>query len=189
MRVPVTERQFSHLRRCCTALVTLLILAALAWKHGHGGVPSHHLLHRADLPGLSCWWDAFVLPLLTWGLLGRLRHRLVFSGTEEAWPPQRDLPVLLGFAAALLFGAVLALLFVGGQEQALSYLVDGLFLLALLFPLYHAECMLGFVLGMTWTFGSVLPTLFASLVALMSVVLYRFIRPWLLRLGRWLLGA
>jgi len=189
MRIPVTELQFSRLRRRCTALVALLILAALAWKQRHGGVPTHHLLQRADLPGLSCWWDAFVLPLLTWGLFGRLRHRLIVPGDEEAWPPQRSVPVLLGFAGALLFGGVLARLFVGGQEQALSYLVDGLFLLALLFPLYHAECVLGFVLGMTWTFGSVLPTLFAGLVALMSGVLYCFIRPWLLRLGRWLLGA
>ncbi len=182
------DLQFSRLRRRFTALVTLLILAALVWKHGHGGVPRHHLLHRADLPAISCWWDAVVLPLLTWGLLGRVRGRLV-SSMEEAWTPKRAAPVVLAFAGALLFGVVLSALFMGRQENALSYLVDGLVLLALLFPLYRAECVLGFVLGMTWTFGAVLPTLFACLVALMSVMLYRLIRPLLLRLGHWLLGA
>lgn len=183
------ELQFSRLRRRVTALVTFLILATLVWKHGHGGVPRHHLLHRADLPAISCWWDAVVLPLLTWGLLGRVRRRLISNTLEEAWTPKRSASVLLSFAGALLFGALLAGLFMGGQETALSYLVDGLLLLALLFPLYRAECVLGFVLGMTWTFGAVLPTLFACLVALMSGLLYRLVRPLLFRFGHWLLGA
>lgn len=183
------EQQFSRLRRRFTALVSLLILAALTWKQTHGGVPRHHLLHRADLPAISCWWDAFVLPLLTWGLLGRVRSRLVSTSTEEAWTPRRSAPVLVAFAGALLFGVALSGLFANQQENALSYLVDGLVLLALLFPIYRAECVLGFVLGMTWTFGAVLPTLFACLVAVMGGLLYRLIRPLLLRLGRWLMGA
>lgn len=39
-----------------TLVVVLCIWSLLIWQHFHGGVPSHHLLHRSDLPAVSNWW-------------------------------------------------------------------------------------------------------------------------------------
>jgi len=84
---------------------------------------------------------------------------------------------------------MLSVLFTGGQNSALSYLVDGLFILALFLPIYRAESMLGFVLGMTFTFGAVLPLLFASFVAIVAALLYQYVRPVIVRIGLWVYGS
>ena len=36
-----------------TGVILLAELALLAWEHTHGGIQSHHILHRADLPAVS----------------------------------------------------------------------------------------------------------------------------------------
>jgi hypothetical protein len=64
-----------------TGPILLAELACLAWEHFHGGVKSHHLFHRSDLPAISNWWGALVLPGLAWFLLGRILSRTV-------WPPE-----------------------------------------------------------------------------------------------------
>jgi hypothetical protein len=183
----MNQDQFSRLRLRFTGAVSMGIWAVLIWKQTHGGVPTHHLLHRADLPGLSCWWDALVLPVLTWMLLARIRPRLVVevagSGSPAASPS-----ALQGFFGAIGVGILFSALFVAGQETALSYALNGLLVAALFFPIYRAECVLGFVLGMTFTFGSVLPLIFGSLVACVGLLLHRFIRPLLARFGSWMYG-
>jgi hypothetical protein len=68
-------------------------------------------------------------------------------------------------------------------------LVYGIFLVALFLPIYRAESVLGFVLGMTFAFGSVLPILFGSIVALLSALLYQYVRPVIVRLGQWVFGS
>ncbi|HEY2092410.1 MAG TPA: hypothetical protein VGJ81_11010 [Thermoanaerobaculia bacterium] len=30
----------------------------------HGGVPVHPILRRADMPGISNWWGALIIPAL-----------------------------------------------------------------------------------------------------------------------------
>ena len=59
----------------------------------------------------------------------------------------------------------------------------GMLLLALLLPVYRAECVLGFVLGMTFTFGAILPTMVASVIAVFSALVQLCVRPVLM--GRW----
>ena len=59
--------------------------------------------------------------------------------------------VVAGFVGALLFGILLSVSFTNDYETIASYLFRGMFLLALLLPVYRAECVLGFVLGMTFT--------------------------------------
>jgi len=49
--------------------------------------------------------------------------------------------------------------------------------LALLFPLYRAEYLLGFVLGMCFTFGVIIPIGVGTLVLLMSFSLHKTPRP------------
>ena len=44
-------------------LVTLLILL---WEYFNGGVVSHNLLAREDLPAFSNFWGLLTVPLLFW---------------------------------------------------------------------------------------------------------------------------
>jgi len=185
----MTGQQFLRMRLRFSGLVAFVIWLVLLWKHFHGGVPKHHLLHNAAMPGISCWWDALVLPALTCLILTRARVRLVHQGEETGGPQKSSRHALLGFAVALLVGVMLSVLFTGGQNSALSYLVDGLFILALFLPIYRAESMLGFVLGMTFTFGAVLPLLFASFVAIVAALLYQYVRPVIVRIGLWVYGS
>jgi hypothetical protein len=50
-------------------------------------------------------------------------------------------------------------------------------LLAFFVPVYRAECVLGFVIGMTFSFGAVIPTLVGSVLAILAAVLYLGVRP------------
>ena len=159
-----------------TALVLLAQLAHLAWEHFHGGVRSHHILNRADLPAISNAWGVLMLPAMAWFLIGRA-HRRVNSQSHAA-PPT---PVVATFIGALLFGALFAGSFAYGYETVTGYLFQGLIVLALLLPFYRAECVLGFVLGMTFTFGAVLPTLVGSAIAALSAVARLVVYPLLVR--------
>lgn len=160
----MSPSSFSQLRWRVTGLVALAAGALLAWRFTHGGIPRHHLLHRADMPAISTAWDALVLPLLTWGLLGRARPRVPSPG----W---------IGLTGGLIFGMTLAALFTAGQEAILAYLVLIPLVLALALPIHRAECMLGFVLGMAFTFGAIIPTVFSTVVAILGAGIHLLTRP------------
>ncbi len=159
-----------------TGIASIAVGALLIWDHYHGGVPSHHISANKDLPAISNWWGALLLPLLTLFLLYRIQKRAFdkYEGAEA----RRLLPgVLYGFAGALLFGILIAACFTFGYPDITDYLILALLPLAIFFPIYRAECLLGFVVGMTYTFGAVLPTGFGALVCLVGLVLYLYIRP------------
>ena len=162
------DPQRPRLRPYATGLVALGELGQLAWEHLHGGVVSHHILHRADMPAISNWWGLLVLPALTWFLAGRIQRR----GT--------DTRVIAGFAGSMLFGILLSVAFINHYDALASYMSGGMLVLALLLPVYRAECVLGFVLAMTFTFGAVLPTIAGSILAALSafihLVVLRFFR-------------
>ena len=156
-------------RLILTAPALVFELAHLGWEYSHGGVLAHHVLNRADLPSISNWWGVLLIPALTWYLVGRMQRRLSQRGANKR-------AVLTGFLASLTWGAALALAFTMGQALV-TYLFFGLFIVALLAPAYRAEYVLGFVLGMTFTFGAVLPTVIACVIAAFS------------RLTHWLFGS
>lgn len=169
------DRQFLRARGLATASVAVAEWGFLAWQYAHGGVASHHLFARADMPAISNGWGGMVLPLMTWFLLGRVRPRVMFHG---------DLSrryALIGFTAAWAFGVLLSVFFAHGNEQASSVMFQSIFLIAWVAPIYRAECVLGFVLGMAYTFGGVLPSIIGSVLALVALVIYRYIRTPLLR--------
>jgi hypothetical protein len=56
--------------------------------------------------------------------------------------------------------------------------------LALIFPLYRAEFFLGFVIGLTYTFGAILPTFIASAFVGISYVAHKFLYPFVLKIYR-----
>lgn len=185
----MNDTRLSRLRGVATAGVALATWAGLAWAHLHGGVPSHHLLARADLPSISNAWGGLLLPALTWFLVGRVHRRLARRAAGPAGAALYPTAVLAGFAGALVFGALLSVFFTRGQAPLTALMAQALVPLALLFPIYRAEYVLGFVLAMTYTFGAMLPTGFACAVALMAVVLYRGVRPLAVGLGRRLVRA
>lgn len=147
-------------------LAALAFAAAhLAFEHFTGGVRSHNLLNRADLPAISNWLGLLTLPLL--GSLLALRVRNHSAPPRFASMPK---PVIAALAGALLYGVALAISFELGASGLTSALFIGLFLCALALPVYRVEYVMGFVLGMTFTFGGVLPLLVATVMAVVSFV-------------------
>jgi hypothetical protein len=106
------------------------------------------------------------------------------DGTQAAAPVN----VVVGFVGALMCGVLLAVAFTRHEGALASSVFLAQVLLALALPVYRAECVLGFVLGMTFTFGAVLPTAVGSLVAALSAVVHLGVRPVLARLRTSLSG-
>jgi hypothetical protein len=156
-----------------TGIISMSIWGLLAWDYFHGGVPSHHILHREDLPEFSNWWGGILLPLLTWFLLYRIQKRENLTKIQSPFP----IKVIYGFLAALLFGVLLSTFFSFGNTEMPGYMVLGLPVLALFYPIYRAECFLGFVIGMTFIFGGVLPTGIGSIFAIIAFLIHKLVRP------------
>jgi hypothetical protein len=136
-------------------------------------VPSHHVLQRQDLPALSNWWGGFLLPLLAWFLLYRIQNRVTDFYKALTLP----LPIVYGFLGALIFGILLSVFFTLGYTEIPFYMIVGLFFLALFLPIYRAVYFLGFIIGMTYTFGGVLPIGIISILSLINAILFLIFRP------------
>jgi hypothetical protein len=146
-------------------LASLLFgVAHVGFEHLTGGVKSHHLLNRADLPAISNWFGLVVLPLL--GGVVALRARACTSA--RCWA---GLPFSMWAAtfSALAYGAILATSFTLDAPAITNAAFFGLFAAAVALPIYRVEFTYGFVLGMTFTFGSVLPLFVAVVFGLLSL--------------------
>jgi hypothetical protein len=172
----MNPQQFQRTRIAFTALVALAELAHLAWEYTHGGVISHHLLNQPDMPAISNWWGALLLPALAWFLFGRLHHRVISRSAGMGQALHFPLNVVIGFVGALLYGISLAVAFTVGNETVASYLFIGMLLMGVLIQVYRPEYVFGYILGLTFTFGAVLPTLVASVVAAMSAIWHLLVR-------------
>ncbi|HEY0334618.1 MAG TPA: hypothetical protein VGC74_13045 [Stenotrophomonas sp.] len=153
------------------------VLLQLGWEHTHGGILRHHLLNDASLPAISNVWGLAVMPLLAalaaWVVARRMRER-----------PGALLPATAGFFGALLAGAALSLAFLASGEAAATQVMMAILVASVVFPVYRAEYLFGFVIGMTFVFGPVLPALVACvpmLVATLSqLIVWRGV-TWMLR--------
>jgi hypothetical protein len=166
---------FSRLRPRLTLGVTVALLSLLTWQQLHGGVPAHSFLARDDFPRISNWWGALVLPALTWFLTGRVLDRMRDADGVNATATWRN--ARRGFAVALLYGAALATAFTFGWTGISSNLFVALPVLGILLPIHRAEYVLGFVMGMTYTFGAVLPSVIATAMSALAALLYLVLRP------------
>ncbi|RNI27874.1 hypothetical protein EFA69_17425 [Rufibacter immobilis] len=165
-----------------TGSVTVFIFCFLFWEHGQGGVGSHHLLAQQSLPAISNWWGGLLLPVLTWYLVGRTEKRLGHQASQvKPWSSLRS-QVLRLFITGLVLGVLIAVSFSNGYSLFLDNVPYLIVALSLLIPIYYAEFILGFILGMTVTFGVILPTLFILLLAGIGFLIYRFIRPMIMKL-------
>ncbi|MEW7848858.1 hypothetical protein AB2N08_09160 [Massilia aurea] len=148
-------------------LLTLLAFGAevgiLAWEYLNGGVRSHHLLANPDFLAVSNWWGLLVIPLLTWWTLSQLRRRVERSAEHSA----NGTAALVAFVCALAYGLALSLLFSHGS-MLVDYVFFGLLALALVLRLWHGEYLLGFVFGMGFVVGPILPAMFGAIIALFS---------------------
>jgi hypothetical protein len=147
-------------------LAFLFAAGHLAYEHWSGGVRSHHLLDDPDLPSISNWLGLVTLPLLGLALARRVRGL-----STPAVPSGLTFPVLAALVGAFLYGTMLAASFFSGAEVVTSVAFFGLFVCAAALPVYRAEYLLGFVGGMTFAFGGVLPLIVAAVFALISLVL------------------
>ena len=159
----------SRIRWYIVALVALAELGHLTWEYSHGGVLSHHLLNQADLPAISNAWGAVFLPALAWFLSGRFLKR--------ATAPPAVKSIAAAFLASLLVGVALSAAFTNGFDDASSYIFLGILLFGLVLPVYRGEYVLGFVLGMSFTFGAMLPTFAAAFIAVVSAISHYLVRP------------
>lgn len=164
-----------RLRWTGTALVAAFVWALLAWEYTHGGIVTHRLLARDDLPGLSNAWGGLLLPALAWYLLGRMQRRPDASPRTGGAPSGRG-AMLAGFVGAAGYGAVMAYCYVAGPAEVTSVMARAVLLIALVVPIYRSEYVLGFVLAMAYTFGGILPVLFAAVVALLAFAIHRGVR-------------
>lgn len=178
----MSEQKHPRLRFYATALVIFAELAHLAWEYFNGGVQSHHFLNRSDMPAISNWWGLLILPALTWFLTGHIQKRI--SGRKDT-KSMFNASIIVGFVGSLLFGISLSIAFVNNYENVAAVLFFGLLLLAVVLPIYRAEFVLGFILAMTLTFGEILPTIIASVLAAMSATLHLLVYPSLVRLWTW----
>lgn len=177
----MSKKEFFRSRLYFTGFATLAIAALLTWNYFDGGVPSHHVLADESLPLISNWWGALLIPSLTWFLTYRIQKRVYPAGNAETSKKLNQ--ALIGFVAALIFGALLAAFFTLGLSDLPGYMLLGLLPIAFFLPIYRAECLLGFVFGMTYTFGAVLPTGVGTILALIGAAIYLLIRPGIIFLG------
>jgi len=173
----MNNKYFFKLRLYVTGIITLAIWALLAWDHYHGGVPAHHILAKEDLPSISNWWGGLLIPVLTWFLLYRIQKRIDKTNSQNREAHISLKPILYRFFGALLFGIALSAFFSSGNTDMPGYMILAIFPLALFLPIYRSECLLGFVIGMTFTFGGVLPIGIGSILLLLCAILYLLIRP------------
>lgn len=169
------------IRILITSIITILIFGWLFWGHFHGGVPSHHILHRKDLPEISNWWSGLLLPVLTWILLGRIEKRLDKQDSLMQQAKNPNIKIIGLFLCGLIFGILIAASFTNDYKLFLDNVLYILLVLSLIFPIYYSEFILGFIFGMTYTFGAILPTIFILIIAALGFLVYRFIRPLILR--------
>ena len=173
----MNKTNFFTLRLYFIAIVTFAIWTLLVWNYFHGGIPSHHLLADENLPEVSNIWGGILLPVLTWFLLYRIQVRINRRNNANSSVTYSISKILYGFVAAVLFGIVLSTFFTFGNTDVPGYMLILLFLLAVFIPVYRSEYILGFVIGMTYTVGAVLPTLVGSILTLIGFVIYFCARP------------
>ena len=84
----------------------------------------------------------------------------------------------------LILGILIAVSFTNGYNLFLDNVLYVFLVLSMIFPIYYSEFILGFILGMTYTFGAILPTIFILIIAAFGFLLYKFIRLLILRVTK-----
>ena len=150
-----------------TLAVMVFVILHLTVELLSGGVVVHYPLMDENMPPLSNWWGLLVLPGLAWIAYGFMQkdssgHGIMGLRNE----------VFFRLGGAFVYGAALSAGFELGLGETPLYLLLGLFLGGIFYPVYRAELVLGLIMGMTYTFGAIIPTVVIGLVAISSLVLH-----------------
>ena len=180
----IQSDNLKKLRLIITVIISVLILGLLIWDYFHDGVPSHHILDQKNLPAISNWWSGILLPILTWILLGKIKSRIENQTKIDSQYKSAITRVLVRFSIGLVFGIILSVSFINNYKPFLDNVLYLLLILSFIVPIFFSEFILGFVLGMTYTFGAILPTAFILIMAAIGFVIYRFIRPLIMKLWK-----
>ena len=176
-------QELTKIKAFIVGIVTILMFSFLFWEYFHGGVTTHYILHQKDLPSISNWWGGILLPVLTWFLLSRIERRLNKKNSETE---QRKKALNRGFwifLTGLVFGLLLSISFTYEYKPFLDNVLYIIIVLSFIIPVFYSEFILGFILGMTYTFGAIIPTVFILIPTVVGLVAYRIIRPIILILG------
>lgn len=165
-----------------TVIVFVAAIAHLAVEHFGGGIRSHRFLESATFPAMHNAWGAILLPALAWLLSASIAKRAVQTSTSSSRLFGLPRSIVSGFIAALLYGVALSVSFATGFSILTAILFFAIFAFAVLLPVYRSECVLGFIFGMTFTFGPFIPTFFSGVFALLSAGLHLALYPFALRL-------
>lgn len=154
-------------------IVFLITLAFILWEYFNGGVVTHHLLARGDMPGFSNWWGLLTVPILFWVGVSLINRRQVKGKTTTS--DKYATLVFKRFLAALAFGMLLSLLWKFKFVEILQYLILLPLVMAIFIPVYFPEYLMGFVLGMAFIFGGVLPVLIGLILVAISFLINKLI--------------
>ena len=122
------------------------------------------------------------MPTLTWFLLSRIEKRLDKKISHTQQTNNAISTVFWLFLTGLVFGILLSTSFTNEYKPFLDNVLYIIIVLSFIIPVYYSEFILGFILGMTYTFGAIIPTVFILIVAVIGLVAYRIVRPIVLSL-------
>ncbi len=97
----------------------------------------------------------------------------VKSGSKSE---KHETEVFKRFLAALAFGILMSLLWEFNLGNFLQYLILFPIFIAFFKPVHLPECLMGFVLGMLFTFGGVLPILIGMILVVVCFLINMLVR-------------
>ncbi len=157
-------------------LIGVMVFQALCltWEFMNGGVVTHHFLMRKDLPGVSNWWGLVILPVLVLCTSYSIKKRAAnHAGGQSKF--YRNL--CIAFSAMLLVSVAQSTVFSLGYHEVAMFVLLGLILAALVFPLHRLECVLGYVLGSTFFTGPAMPFVGVVIFSVVSILVHLCIKP------------
>ena len=139
------------------------------------GVVTHHVFANEDLPGVSNWWGLATVPLLAWIVSSSIRHRRSRKKVAIQERKEKDKRVLKRFLAALVFGIIASILWELRLEQVLQYYILFPILIAFFKPVHLPEFLLGFTLGMIYSFGGILPIIIGIILMIICFLIHKLV--------------
>ncbi|SNY95042.1 hypothetical protein [Flagellimonas pacifica] len=160
------------------AAVAAFILTSVfvLWEHFNGGVITHHLLAREDLPGVSNLWGLLTIPLLSWLTVFLVQKRREKKIKSELDIGDFENKVLKHFLGALIFGLIASLQWELNFDSILQYYILLPILVAFYKPVHLPECLLGFVIGMLFTFGGILPIIVGVVLLIICFLVNKLVQ-------------
>ena len=142
----------------------------------YDGVVTHHLLANEDLPGISNWWGLLTIPLLTWIVSTLLKRRRRIKKQSLQNLEENDKRVLKRFFTALIFGIAVSIFWELNLENVLQYFILLPILIAFFKPVHFPEFLLGFAIGMIYSFGGILPIIIGLVLLIICFSIHMLIQ-------------